>query len=155
ATSWASPRRTCARSSATARGGSTPSPDAPPNLQRNNRSRGAHAAGAAMNRPLQGVKVVEVAMWAFVPAAGGMLSDMGASVIKIEPPTGDPLRGLKIQGANSPGSSFDMSWEAYNRGKRSLTLDLRREGAREVLYKLVADADVFLTSLLPPARRKM
>jgi crotonobetainyl-CoA:carnitine CoA-transferase CaiB-like acyl-CoA transferase len=108
-----------------------------------------------MNRPLQGVKVVEVAMWAFVPAAGGILSDMGASVIKIEPPTGDPLRGLKIQATASPANGFDMSWEAYNRGKRSLTLDLRLEGGLEVLYKLVADADVFLTSLLPPARRKM
>ena len=48
-----------------------------------------------MSRPLEGIKVVEVAMWAFVPAAGGMLADMGASVIKVEPPTGDPLRGLQ------------------------------------------------------------
>jgi crotonobetainyl-CoA:carnitine CoA-transferase CaiB-like acyl-CoA transferase len=103
---------------------------------------------------LDGVKVVEVAMWAFVPAAGGMLSDLGASVIKIEPPTGDPLRGLKIQAA-SAANGFDMSWEAYNRGKRSITLDLRQPAGLEVLYKLVADADVFLTSLLPPARRKM
>lgn len=108
-----------------------------------------------MPRPLEGIKVVEVAMWAFVPAAGGMLSDMGASVIKIEPPTGDPLRGLKMQGTNKGAVGFDMSWEAYNRGKRSLTLDLRLEGALDVLYKLVKDADVFLTSLLPPARRKM
>jgi crotonobetainyl-CoA:carnitine CoA-transferase CaiB-like acyl-CoA transferase len=107
-----------------------------------------------MSRPLEGVKVVEVAMWAFVPAAGGILSDMGASVIKIEPPAGDPLRGLKIQGI-SGASSFDLSWEAYNRGKRSLTLDLRLEGAVEVLYRLIDEADVFLTSLLPPARRKM
>ena len=48
-----------------------------------------------MSGPLAGVKVVEVAMWAFVPACGGMLSDMGADVIKVEPPTGDPLRGLQ------------------------------------------------------------
>jgi crotonobetainyl-CoA:carnitine CoA-transferase CaiB-like acyl-CoA transferase len=107
-----------------------------------------------MQKPLDGIKVVEVAMWAFVPAAGGMLSDLGASVIKIEPPTGDPLRGLKIQAA-SAANGFDMSWEAYNRGKRSITLDLRQPAGLQVLYKLVADADVFLTSLLPPARRKM
>jgi crotonobetainyl-CoA:carnitine CoA-transferase CaiB-like acyl-CoA transferase len=107
-----------------------------------------------MSRPLEGVKIVEVAMWAFVPAAGGMLSDLGARVIKIEPPTGDPLRGLKIQVA-SASNGFDMSWEAYNRGKRSLTLDLRQQAGVEVLYKLVADADVFLTNLLPPARSKM
>jgi crotonobetainyl-CoA:carnitine CoA-transferase CaiB-like acyl-CoA transferase len=107
-----------------------------------------------MQKPLGGVRVVEVAMWAFVPAAGGILSDMGASVVKIEPPTGDPIRGLKIQGAGA-ADGFDMSWEAYNRGKRSLTLDLREEGGLEVLYKLVETADVFLTSLLPPARQKM
>lgn len=94
-------------------------------------------------------------MWAFVPAAGGILSDMGATVIKIEPPTGDPLRGLKINSIGSGADGFDLSWEAYNRGKRSLTLDLRLEQALDVLYQLLEDADVFLTSLLPPARRKM
>ena len=108
-----------------------------------------------MTRPLEGIKVVEVAMWAFVPAAGGMLSDLGANVIKIEPPTGDPLRGLKIQAASGASNGFDMSWESYNRGKRSVALDLRQAAGVEVLYKLIADADVFLTNLLPPARRKM
>jgi crotonobetainyl-CoA:carnitine CoA-transferase CaiB-like acyl-CoA transferase len=106
-----------------------------------------------MNRPLEGVKIVEVAMWAFVPAAGGMLSDLGASVIKVEPPTGDPLRGLQTgMGAEAP---VDLSWESYNRGKRSITLDLKQEAGREVLMRLLEDADVFLTNLLPPARRSM
>ena len=108
-----------------------------------------------MSRPLEGVKVVEVAMWAFVPAAGGILSDMGASVIKVEPPTGDPLRGLKIGNLGSDQLGFDLSWENYNRGKRSITLDLRAEAGVEVLYRLLADADVFLTNLLPAARRRM
>jgi crotonobetainyl-CoA:carnitine CoA-transferase CaiB-like acyl-CoA transferase len=107
-----------------------------------------------MTRPLAGIKVVEVAMWAFVPAAGGMLSDMGASVIKVEPPTGDPLRGLKIGGMGS-ASGFDLSWENYNRGKRSITLDLRQPSGIEILYRLLDGADVFLTNLLPPARRRM
>lgn len=108
-----------------------------------------------MNRPLQGVKIVEVAMWAFVPAAGGILSDMGASVLKIEPPDGDPLRGL-VTGGVAPGDhGFILSWENYNRGKRSITLDLRQEAGVEVLYKLIKDADVFLTNLLPRARRRM
>lgn len=115
----------------------------------------SQSAAPAAARPLEGVKVVEVAMWAFVPAAGGILSDLGAAVIKIEPPTGDPLRGLKIQAAAAGANGFDMSWEAYNRGKRSLALDLRHPQGVEVLYKLIADADVFLTNLLPPARRKM
>jgi crotonobetainyl-CoA:carnitine CoA-transferase CaiB-like acyl-CoA transferase len=106
-----------------------------------------------MPRPLEGIKVVEVAMWAFVPACGGMLSDLGAQVTKVEPPTGDPIRGLEI-GGFKPGT-FDFSWENYNRGKRSITLDLRMEQGVEVLFKLLADADVFLTNLLPLARARM
>ncbi|MFC0204205.1 CaiB/BaiF CoA transferase family protein [Novosphingobium soli] len=105
-----------------------------------------------MGKPLEGIKVVEVAMWAFVPACGGMLADLGADVIKIEPPSGDPLRGLQIGGM---GGKIDFSWESYNRGKRSVTLDLKQEAGRAVLYRLLADADVFLTNLLPPARRAM
>ena len=110
--------------------------------------------GRGMGKPLEGIKVVEVAMWAFVPACGGMLSDLGADVIKIEPPTGDPLRGLKI-GAIGGGGRIDLSWESYNRGKRSITLDLKQPEGREVLMKLCEDADVFLTNLLPPARKAM
>jgi crotonobetainyl-CoA:carnitine CoA-transferase CaiB-like acyl-CoA transferase len=106
-----------------------------------------------MSKPLEGIKVVEVAMWAFVPACGGMLSDLGADVIKVEPPSGDPLRGLQIGGMG--GGKIDFSWESYNRGKRSITLDLKTEAGREVLMKLVDGADVFLTNLLPPARRSM
>ncbi|HKR87911.1 MAG TPA: CoA transferase [Phenylobacterium sp.] len=106
-------------------------------------------------RPLEGVKVVEVAMWAFVPAAGGMLADMGASVLKIEPPEGDPIRGLTIGGVAPGEQGFILSWENYNRGKRSMTLDLRQPAGVEVLYKLICDADVFLTNLLPRARRRM
>lgn len=106
-----------------------------------------------MSKPLEGIRVVEVAMWAFVPACGGMLSDLGAEVIKVEPVTGDPLRGLKI--GNAGGGSIDYSWESYNRGKQSITLDLKTEAGREVLMKLVDGADVFLTNLLPPARRSM
>jgi crotonobetainyl-CoA:carnitine CoA-transferase CaiB-like acyl-CoA transferase len=93
-------------------------------------------------------------MWAFVPSAGGMLSDLGCEVIKIEPPAGDPIRALTT-GNSAPGDhGFVLSYENYNRGKRSITLDLNVEGALDVLHKLLDDADVFLTSLLPPARRK-
>ncbi|MGH6747171.1 CaiB/BaiF CoA transferase family protein [Novosphingobium sp.] len=108
-----------------------------------------------MGRPLEGIKVVEVAMWAFVPACGGMLADLGAEVIKIEPPSGDPLRGLKIVSLGGGESAFDYSWESYNRGKRSVTLDLKQEAGRAVLDRLLEGADVFLTNLLPPARRSM
>jgi crotonobetainyl-CoA:carnitine CoA-transferase CaiB-like acyl-CoA transferase len=106
-----------------------------------------------MSRPLEGFKVVEVAMWAFVPSCGGVLSDLGADVIKVEPPSGDPLRGLQIGGMDK--SRVDLSWESYNRGKRSITLDLKTPEGREVLMKLVDGADVFLTNLLLLARKKM
>lgn len=108
-----------------------------------------------MSKPLEGIKVVEVAMWAFVPAAGGMLSDLGASVVKVEPPNGDPLRELKTAGFGANPQGFVVSWENYNRGKRSITLDLRLEEGIEVLDRLLTDADVFLTNLLPPARHRM
>jgi crotonobetainyl-CoA:carnitine CoA-transferase CaiB-like acyl-CoA transferase len=106
------------------------------------------------SKPLAGIKIVEVAMWAFVPVAGAILSDMGASVIKVEPPSGDPIRGL-VTGASGGMHGFDLSWEAYNRGKRSITLDLKQEAGREVLLKLLEDADVFLTNILPPARKTL
>jgi crotonobetainyl-CoA:carnitine CoA-transferase CaiB-like acyl-CoA transferase len=108
-----------------------------------------------MGRPLEGIKVIEVAMWAFVPACGGFLSDLGADVIKIEPPTGDPLRGLQTGALQDNKRNIDYSWESYNRGKRSITLDLKQEEGREVLMKLLEDADVLLTNLLPRARRAM
>jgi crotonobetainyl-CoA:carnitine CoA-transferase CaiB-like acyl-CoA transferase len=108
-----------------------------------------------MSKPLEGIKVIEVAMWAFVPACGGFLSDLGADVIKIEPPTGDPLRGLQTGALQDNKRNIDYSWESYNRGKRSITLDLKQEEGREVLMKLLEDADVLLTNLLPRARRAM
>lgn len=113
-----------------------------------------------MGKPLEGIRIVEVAMWAFVPACGGLLSDLGADVIKIEPPTGDPLRGLQTHlvggdGIAGKGAGLNLSWESYNRGKRSITLDLKHPEGRDALMKLLDGADVFLTNLLPPARKAM
>jgi crotonobetainyl-CoA:carnitine CoA-transferase CaiB-like acyl-CoA transferase len=106
-------------------------------------------------RPLTGIKVVEVSMWAFVPSAGAVLADWGASVTKIEPGTGDPIRGLNYAGIAPGTGGFTFMYEIFNRGKRNVAMDLAAEGAVELLYKLVADADVFLVSLLPQARRKL
>jgi crotonobetainyl-CoA:carnitine CoA-transferase CaiB-like acyl-CoA transferase len=100
---------------------------------------------------LDGVKVVEVAGWTFVPAGGAVLADWGADVIKIEhPQTGDPQRGLSVGtvGAKGPGGvSFIV--EQPNRSKRSLGLNIGTEKGRDLLLELVAKADVFLTNLLP------
>lgn len=102
---------------------------------------------------LDGVKVLEVSAWAFVPSAGGVLADWGADVVKVEPPNGDPMRGLVNAGVVSQGPSFP--WEIWNRGKRSIALDLQQERAREIVLDLAAQADVFLTSYLPATRAKL
>jgi crotonobetainyl-CoA:carnitine CoA-transferase CaiB-like acyl-CoA transferase len=107
------------------------------------------------SRPLQGIRVVEVAAWTFVPAAGAVLADWGADVIKIEHPiSGDPQRGLAA-GGMLPGGRINFIIEIPNRGKRSVGLDLRSDSGRELLYEMVAKADVFLTNFLPDARRRL
>lgn len=102
---------------------------------------------------LEGIKVVDVTAWAFVPSAGGVLAHWGADVVKVESPTGpDPMRLLG--GTLEPGGA---SWyfKHYSRGKRAIALDLASDEGREIIYKLVAEADVFLTSYLPATRRKL
>jgi len=108
-----------------------------------------------MNKPLAGIRVVEVAIWAFVPSAGAVLSDMGADVIKVEMPAGDPLRQLNTLGVAPGAKDFVFMWEIFNRGKRSVTIDLNAEGALDLLHKMLETADVFLCSLLPATRRKL
>src|SRR3954470_18758634 len=95
----------------------------------------------------EGVKIVELAQWVFVPAAGMVLAELGAEVIKIEnPATGDPYRGLMTAGADPRLGTVNLNWEQNNRGKRSLALDIRTEKGRELMYKLIERSDVFLTN---------
>src|SRR5207247_1654623 len=109
-----------------------------------------------MSGVLHGVRVVEVAQWWFVPAAGAVLADWGADVIKIEHPTsGDPQRGLVTSGLVPPTGGVNFMVEQPNRGKRSVGLDLGRPAGRDLLYRLVETADVFLTNFLPAARRRL
>jgi crotonobetainyl-CoA:carnitine CoA-transferase CaiB-like acyl-CoA transferase len=108
-----------------------------------------------MRNVLDGVRVLEVAQWWFVPSAGAVLADWGAEVIKIEhPETGDPQRGLVTSGL-VPQGGFNFMWEQPNRGKKSVALDLASDGGREILYRIAAGCDVFLTSFLPEARRRL
>lgn len=96
-------------------------------------------------------------MYGFVPSGGAVLADWGADVIKIEHAVnGDPQRGLRRTGAfvieeGEPNPNIEHA----NRGKRSLGLDISKPEGLEVLLELVAGADVFLTSFLPRARRKL
>lgn len=102
-----------------------------------------------------GVRVVELAQWVFVPVAGALLADWGAEVIHVEPLEGDPYRGLMTQGIGAESSGVNMSMALANRGKRSLALDVRHERGSEVLHKLLDTADVFLTNLRPGALRRL
>ncbi|MBW8482679.1 CaiB/BaiF CoA transferase family protein [Actinomadura parmotrematis] len=106
-------------------------------------------------RPLEGVRVLEVAMYGFVPSGGAVLADWGADVVKIEHAvTGDPQRGLRRTGAFHVEGDPNPNIEHANRGKRSLGLDMSKSASREVLEGLIRRADVFLTSFLPAARRR-
>jgi len=108
-----------------------------------------------MRNVLDGVRVLEVAQWWFVPSAGAVLADWGAEVIKIEhPETGDPQRGLVTSGL-VPQGGFNFMWEQPNRSKRSVAIDLASDAGRELLYRLAERSDVFLTSFLPEARRRL
>jgi crotonobetainyl-CoA:carnitine CoA-transferase CaiB-like acyl-CoA transferase len=112
-----------------------------------------------MRKPLNGVRVLEVAQFTFVPSAGAVLADWGADVVKIEHPVaGDAQRGLvKVLGAAAtvPGSSFAPIMEAPNRGKRSVGLALDNSEARPLLDELIRRSDVFLTNHLPSSRKKL
>lgn len=95
----------------------------------------------------QGVRVVELAQWVFVPVAGAMLADWGADVIKVEHPAGDGYRQLMTAGSGM--SSVNYSMEMANRNKRSVAINLKSPDGRAALLRLLESADVFLTNFLP------
>jgi crotonobetainyl-CoA:carnitine CoA-transferase CaiB-like acyl-CoA transferase len=104
-----------------------------------------------LTRIFEGVRVIELAQYVFVPAAGTLMADHGAEVFKIETPgTGDPYRTLKI-GDGRETASANLAMEQNNRGKKSVAIDLKQAEGRKALLKLIATADVFLTSLRPRA----
>jgi crotonobetainyl-CoA:carnitine CoA-transferase CaiB-like acyl-CoA transferase len=102
---------------------------------------------------LEGVKVVDLTTWGYVPSAGGVLGHWGADVIKVESPDRpDPMRLLG--GTLEPGCASDM-FKHYSRGKRSIAIDLSRPEGQALIYRLAASADVFLTNYLPSSRAKL
>lgn len=108
-----------------------------------------------MSGPLDGIRVLEVAMYGFVPSAGAVLAEWGADVIKVEHAvTGDPQRGLRQTGSLRVEGDPNPNIEHANRGKRSIGLDVSKPEGREVLLELARTADVFLTSFLPGHREK-
>ncbi len=99
-------------------------------------------------KPLQGIRVLEWAVFHNGPAAGYMLGDLGADVIKIEEPIrGDPVRGIQdMWGQTMQFADKNLAVEASNRNKKGITLNLKHEKGREVLYRLVRKSDVFYTN---------
>jgi crotonobetainyl-CoA:carnitine CoA-transferase CaiB-like acyl-CoA transferase len=93
------------------------------------------ASGAAASGPLEGVKVLDLGAVIAGPYAGSLLAELGADVVKVEPPTGDSFRG--------PG------FAAYNKGQRSLSIDLRHAEGRRALLALARDADVVIDNYRP------
>jgi crotonobetainyl-CoA:carnitine CoA-transferase CaiB-like acyl-CoA transferase len=108
-----------------------------------------------MTQVMKGVRVLEVAQFTFVPAAGALLADWGADVIKIEHPVrGDTQRGfINVSGFKVNPLRFTLI-EHPNRGKRSVGLDISTPEGQELLYEIAKTADVFLTNYLPSVRQK-
>jgi len=104
-------------------------------------------------RPLDDVTVVEVDNWMAAPSAAAILADLGAHVLKVEPLSGDPMRGLTRSvrlpdDADPARSSFDYQFDVANRGKRSIAVALDTDAGRDVVHRLCSTAAVFLCNLL-------
>ena len=110
-----------------------------------------------MTAVMQGIRVLEVAEHTFVPAASAILSDWGADIIKVEPAErGDAMRGIMSTGnIGLGGGAWHPLLQHSNRGKRSIGLDLSTPEGVDILYKLAATCDVFLTNKLPAVRSKL
>jgi len=103
---------------------------------------------------LSGLKVIDAASFIAGPASTTIMADFGAEVIKIEPPMGDPFRSA-LGGTRYPVGGLAHSWILDNRNKKGIVLNLKSEEGREVLYRLVADADVFVTNAPQKPRERL
>jgi len=104
-----------------------------------------------MSGPLAGIRVIEVAIAVLGPVAAQVLGDMGAEIIKVETPEGDPMR--QIGPARNPGmAAYFLN---VNRNKKSVVLDLKRPSPRAAMVRLAATADVFLHNMRPGAAARL
>ena len=109
-----------------------------------------------MTKVMEGVRVLEVAQYTFVPAAGALLADWGADVIKIEHPVrGDLQRGFVNMGGMKINPERNTMMEHPNRGKRSVGIDIGTPEGLQLIYEIARTADVFLTNYLPAARARL
>ncbi|MBQ6389744.1 MAG: CoA transferase [Mogibacterium sp.] len=104
-----------------------------------------------VRRPLEGIKVVELATFIAAPCTARFLADLGADVIKVEAPVGDPLRYTAANEGRPLDQKENTSYDLENAGKRCIALNIKSPEGREVLEKLIADADVFITNNRQPS----
>ena len=103
---------------------------------------------------LEGIKIIDAASFIAGPSAATIMGDFGAEVIKIEPPTGDSLRNL-ISNGRMPEGPDDYCWQLTSRNKKSVSLDLKNESAHQILMDLIDSADIFITNMPFPVRKKL
>ena len=107
-----------------------------------------------MGGPLEGIRVIDCTIWLQGPEAAAVLGGLGADVIKVEERSkGDPMRGLMSAYYQSGGRN--RQFEAVNLSKRGIALDLRKQEGREVVYRLVEEADVFMTNMRSGAAERL
>ncbi len=109
---------------------------------------------------LEGIRVVDMSHAVAMPSASVIFADWGADVIKVEPPSGELIRGItRSMGVDRQmkfdGGQLDYIVELHNRNKRGLALDLKKESGREILYRLVKTADVFASNYEASALKKL
>lgn len=108
-----------------------------------------------MASPLDNITVIEIDNWMAAPSAGAILADMGARVIKIEPPVGDPMRDMgRTPKIDSPVRDIDLQFDVDNRGKESLVVDLTQAAGIDIVHKLCQTADIFMCNLLLERQQK-
>ena len=108
-----------------------------------------------MVSPLDDILVIEIDNWMASPSAGAILADLGARVIKIEPPSGDPMRNMgRAPKIDSPLKAFDFQFDVDNRGKESLVVDLTQPEGIAVVQKLCGKAQIFMCNLLLERQQK-
>ncbi len=108
-----------------------------------------------MTKPLEGVKIIDLTVYAAAPAAGRMLTDLGAEVIKVEPLQGEAMRTFGAVIFTPTDENENPTWELGNANKKSIPIDLKSEEGMVIMDKLLAGANAFITSNRTSALKKM
>jgi crotonobetainyl-CoA:carnitine CoA-transferase CaiB-like acyl-CoA transferase len=108
-----------------------------------------------VSAPLDDITIVEVDSYMAAPSTGAILADLGARVIKVEPLSGDPLRGIsRAAKVDGPFKEYDLGFDVDNRGKLSIAVALDTEAGARLVHRLVAGAQVFMCNLLPHRQQR-